>query len=124
MRNGDNEFIEKARLSLEQGLERTPAHISSSLRAARQHALGSPRHSEQPFWLPAMATAALVAVIGAGVWFGYTPQQQSAPAPKLAATEMELRVNDFEMLARGDDLELYEDLEFYLWLEQQESDAV
>ncbi|MFO7594317.1 MAG: hypothetical protein R6X15_09780 [Pseudomonadota bacterium] len=122
MSNGENEFIEKARLNLEQRLERTPAHVSSRLHAARRRALDS-RRRKQPLWLPAMATAALVAVIGAGVWFGYSAQQ-TAPVPKLAAVEEVPHVNDFEMLARDDDLELYEDLDFYLWLERQEPDAV
>lgn len=122
MTNGENEFIEKARLSLEQRLERTPAHISSRLRAARHQVLDSHSRRKQPLWLPAMTTAALVAAIGVGVWFGY-PAQKTTPAPELVAETVQ-RASDFEMLARGDDLELYEDLDFYLWLEQQEPDAV
>lgn len=122
MISGENEFIEKVRVSLEQSLEQTPAHISSRLRTVRRQALGSRRHAKQLYWLPAMATAALVAAIGTGVWFGNTPQT-TTPAPEVVA-KMEQRVSDFEMLASGDDLELYEELDFYLWLEQQEPDAV
>lgn len=122
MSNGEQQFIDRARASLEQRLEQTPAHVASRLSAARHHALDSRRRSKRPMWIPAMATAALVAVMVGGTWFGRTPVSDS-PIDVTAVAALEQSTADFEMLAGGEDLALYADMDFYLWLEQQGVEA-
>jgi len=116
MNDGDKQFIDRARNSLDRRFEHTPAHVSSRLNAARHRALDSRRHDGRGIWAPAMATAALVVVVVSGVWFG---DQSGQPVPSGPVQQAE----DFEMLTRGDDLALYADMDFYLWLDKRGMDA-
>lgn len=117
MTDGEAQFIDKARASLELRLEQTPAHVSSRLSAARHRALDSRRRRQQA-WLPAMATAALVVAVVSGVWLGYTPEPEG-----MVIAGLTQHAADFEMLTAGDDLALYADMDFYLWLDQRGLDA-
>ena len=85
----------------------------AALSRARNSALdaGTRLHSRRPRWIPAAAVAALL-LVGIGVALLY-PELNQPPMP--AATFDDLVVIDSE-----DDLELLEELEFYVWLEQQE----
>lgn len=115
MNHGEAEFIAQAREGLEQHLAHTPAHVASRLSAARHKALDSRARRRQPLWFPVMATAALVAVVVSGTWFAQAPAPQA-----VMLSGLEQHVGDFDMLAQGDDLELYAEMDFYLWLEQRE----
>lgn len=117
MSGGDAEFLDRAKQSLDQRLGQTSAHVASRLSAARNQAVDS-RRRPRPVWLPAMATAALVAVVvGIGL-FEHTPE----PVPVNVAG-LEQSATDFELLTAGDELELYAEMDFYLWLEQRGVDA-
>lgn len=118
MNSDDAAFIDRARASLDEQLERTPAHISSRLGAVRHRATASRRCGKVQRWIPAMAAAALVAVVVSGIW----PGRHSGPEPVMMAG-LEPHAADFELLTAADDLDLYENMDFYLWLEQQEVDA-
>jgi hypothetical protein len=79
------------------------------LRRARAQALhGRPRPARHArlWWASGIALASLMAVV---VWWG-GPGQSHAPSPGPA---------DFELLTTKDSLELYRDLDFYLWLERE-----
>lgn len=114
MSHDDQQFIDRARLSLEQRLDQTPSHVSARLRGARNQALESRHRWRDRTWLPAMATAALLAVVVSGTWFAYGPGHSSATIPGAVQAAA-----DFEMLTRGDDLALYDNVDFYLWLDKQ-----
>ena len=84
-----------------------------ALRRARGRALaaGVRRQGGRPRWIPAAAVAVLVLVaVGVGLLY---PRLGEQPMP--ASTFDDLVVIDSE-----DELELLEELEFYVWLEQQE----
>ncbi len=85
----------------------------AALRRARNAALdaGARPHSRRPRWFPAAAVAALL-LLGIGVALLY-PGLNQPPMP--AASFDDMVVIDSE-----DELELLEELEFYVWLEQQE----
>ena len=90
--------------------EPLPPGVQGRLRAARRTALQAPAQKRpSKFLLTAMSLAcvATVAVIGLQE---HQPPSSTAP------------VDDMVMLTSGDDIELYEDLEFMLWLGEQ-SDA-
>ena len=107
----NNEDLNRSlKQKLKQLDEPLPPNVQGRIRAARRTALQSPAQKRTNKYLltaVSLGCVATVAVIGLQV---YQPPSSSAP------------VDDMVMLTSGDDLELYEDLEFMLWLGEQ-SDA-
>lgn len=108
-------FVDRARTSLEARSQQIPPSLEGRLRAARRTALATPRHTLHRGWLPAVASAALVAVVVAVGWFSRPLEE---PGITLARLNLDNAAGDLEMLTREEPLELYQDLEFYYWLEQ------
>ncbi len=84
----------------------------SKLNQARQAALAElerPGWLALPGWLPAGGAVAAAMMVALLVRQGLVP----AEVPDRAAAE------DIEILLSGEELDLYEDLEFYAWLEMQ-----
>ena len=81
-----------------------------ALRAAREQALEQAPAAKKPAWLPAAAVAGLVAVVATVL--GYRGQD-STVMPQMTADEL-------AVITSEDELELFEELEFYLWLEGEE----
>ena len=104
--------------ALEQQAQALDAASLTRLRQARAQALAElqqgrdkpPRLNPGALWGGGFAAAALVLVL---VWPG-----NRGPLP-----EFTQEIADLELLADANDIELYEELEFYLWLEQQEAVA-
>jgi hypothetical protein len=122
MTDGDSQFVDKVRASLDQRLEHTSVDVASRLRAARLLALDSREGRKRQAWLPAMATATLAAVVVITVWFGQRPVSERAPQPMVVAG-LEQTADDFDMLTGNDDLALYAEMDFYLWLDKRGLDA-
>ena len=86
-----------------------------ALRRARLHALDSesrdarPRFARQP-WIPATVTAVLLVGIAAALLY------PSIDQPQIPANDFD----DLVVIDSEDELELLEELEFYVWLDQQE----
>lgn len=101
----DEALMQAARAELEQGAATLDAVTAARLRAARARALEAiPRHRHLPAWLPAAAVALLLLAVTAVL------QLQ----PQLAEQE------SIELMSTLDeDYELYENLEFYEWLEAE-----
>lgn len=86
----------------------------SRLNRARQRALAqldAPAWRRTAAWLPAGSVTALV-LLATLLWWRPALTPETAP----------LQAQDMEILLSGEELELYADLDFYLWLET-ESDA-
>ena len=113
MNRDEEQFIERVRTSLDQVEADIPPHVAARLRHARHSAIVSRHRYTIPIWMPAMSAAMLVLVV-AVAWFSGLPQMDD-PMP-LSAQQT---TADFEMLVHGEDLELFADLDFYLWLEKQ-----
>lgn len=116
--NQEHDFIERARLSLDARADSLEPHLAGQLRAARRHALAA-RRDRHGAWVPAVAVASLAAVIVGVMWFGI----QADKAGPVLSQALESRAMDFELLTSSEDLELYERLEFYYWLEQRDTNA-
>ncbi len=106
--NNTDPFIQKIKQTLDQ--QAIDSSTRQQLAQARETALAG----KQTFWrintaLPAIVMASLVAVAL------LITLQISDPAPALQPDSIET----FEILTSRDDLELYENLDFYLWLDQQ-----
>ena len=115
--NDEQSFINSTRQILDSSAEQLDADISRRLRLARAKALESytQKHS---FWKPAgglaLATMMLIAI---GVWqFGSNERVNTLNGEAQA-------IEDLELIASSDSMQLYENLEFYQWLEVIEGDA-
>ena len=110
--NTDGEFVQAVRSALDAQAEHLDAKTLGQLRAARRQALAQlearapHRAAWTSWWVPAgtFATAGIAAVVFS-LWSGHAPQPPGIDAA------------DVEMLAETDSLELYDDLEFYEWLD-------
>ncbi len=107
----DRRMEERARAVLHESMGQLDAHTLSKLTQARHAALAQLQMSRMQrmrrFMLPAgsLATAALVAVV---MWTGYIPSGIRAGA--------ELAVDDVELVANEENLDLIQELEFYSWV--------
>lgn len=107
---------QQLKASLDDSTQALPAHVVSRLRQAREQAVQvqSPRiKSNSRWWQFSFATyhpwmTACASVITLAVLVGYS---QFARDPALDNLEQET-----EILFADEDLDLYEDLEFYRWL--------
>ena len=92
----------------------------SRLNRARQAALAGGRSGARQHWfLPAGLASACVLLLAVGVWHSYTPSSLAhLPVLPLTATG-NADSGDIELVSGDDSLELYQDLEFYAWLEAQ-----
>lgn len=114
--NDESAFIEQVGRELDQRVAATPAHISSRLNAARHAALESRNRKQGISWLPTVATTALMFVVVSGLWFTTSFEQNANDATLVALVQ---NAEDFEMLTHNEPFELYAEMEFYDWLEQQ-----
>lgn len=101
----DEALAQAARAELEQSTEALDVITMARLRTARARAMQAiPRRRPLPVWLPAAALALLVMAVAAVL------QLQ----PQIAEQ------NSLELMSTLDeDYELYENLEFYEWLEAE-----
>lgn len=109
----EEEIVKEVKELLDASVERLSPGMETRLRQVRREALLQleSRRRWSPFgkWATAGSFAAVAAVIGLSVWLK-TPEQ-SVP---VAA------VDDTEIVASHEPLEVYEDLEFYRWLAHKE----
>ena len=104
----DKSFLAASKAVLDESVRDLDAEVTTRLRQARYKALDA---KPAPFrWLvPASSLAAVsVAVFAIALWLS----QPSRPAPVQG-------VEDLEILSSAENLELFDDLEFYHWLAVQ-----
>jgi len=108
----EQDFLDKAKAALDEGVEQFDALTLARLRSARRRALESTRR-RSPWWIPAGGLAAAsIAVLAVVLWF------KPVGSDLVAAN-----VEDIELLTTADNLELYEELDFYRWLVSGGADA-
>jgi len=113
----EKRFLENAKTVLDQDAEDLDGATVSRLRQLRYAALEKSETIGPNWWqrfrLPAAAliTASLIAIV-LGV-------QMKTPADLKAANPIE----DIEILASNEQLDLYEDFDFYTWLAEAQQDA-
>ncbi len=107
MKETEKRIAEQARALLERKVENIDAATRSRLNRIRQQALEHARGRRRQ-WLPAglvAATAALVLTLA--VVLRTSPPPDAEPAP----------LEDLDLLASSESLDMLADLEFYVWLE-------
>ncbi len=106
----DRAFLQTARQDLDEFERNLDDRIRAKLRAARRHALADSdrrqRWQRPPGWIPlgALATGVVMLTVAALVWLSLP----STPPP--------LGMEDLELLAAQDNIDFYDDLDFYYWL--------
>jgi hypothetical protein len=117
-RDDGDDFERRSRALFEASVERLDARTRSRLNQARHVALDElKKGSARRYWvglpLGGLAAAALVAVILVS-WRGQAPTQLEAAAMPL---------DDVDIVADSDNIELLQDVEFYSWLADQGPDS-
>lgn len=104
----DEDFLKRARQTLDRAADDIDELTAARLRAARLRALdAAPRR--RPAWLAVTGSAVaagLVAVVAGTLWFA-TPAPQPMPLAD---------ADDLEMLTLIENPEFFEELDFYDWL--------
>ena len=112
--NDEQSFLNNIRQALDNSSESLDADITRQLSLARYRALEQ-YEQKHSYWRPAggvaLATMLLVAI---GVW-QFSGYERS--------NGMAQNMDDLELMASSDSLQLYEDLEFYQWLDVIEDNA-
>ena len=113
--DANDEFATQAKKQFDDSVERLDAAALSRLNQGRHAAIeqlqGGRAATAWGRWAPAtgIAAAALIAVM-----LMRGPEMEDMPAES---------VTDFEILLEGESLEMFEDLEFYSWLEAADLEA-
>lgn len=108
------EQARRARDLLDQGTHGLDAHTTQRLQRARAAALNgeAPSRTVRPPWLiPAAGFAVAASLVIAVVTLMPTTPERTTPQTA--------SIEDIEILFAQDDLNLYEDLEFYAWLDEE-----
>ena len=104
---------------LDDTVAKTDGHTQSKLRQARAHAIEKGLANSRPFylrpWLPAGIALASVAMLVI-LLVPLQPEQGGNIQDNVPA----LVAEDLDMLSQPEELELYEDLEFYRWMSASE----
>jgi len=122
----DDSFVEQAGRRLRDGVKTLDATTRSRLNRARRKALLELRdRSRMQRWIadqwgPAVG-ATFIALLVAGLWFGVGMQTESENMPmQTAGAPVDLGdVADLDMLLADENLEMIEDLQFYLWMDAE-----
>ena len=107
----DPDLEQRSRELFEDSVGRLDARTRSRLNQARQQALNELKKGRtHRYWLTAplggLAAAALIAVVMMSGREATAPRQESVALP----------LDDFDIVADADSLELLQDVEFYSWL--------
>ncbi len=111
------ELMRRARALHEHACEHVDSRTRAKLVAARRKALTAKDHRpRRAIWLPAAGAVAACALVIGVVWF--KPQPMGTPT---ASHEQAGAVHDAELPLDADaqQLDLYQNLDFYQWLAQQ-----
>jgi len=104
----DIEWLESIRLHLEQGVDQIDEATGSKLSQIRRQALDKKTSKKfTAYFLPAAAIASACLVLALLI---YIPEQGS----NQNQNEM---IDDLDLITTSESLDLFEDLEFYEWLE-------
>jgi hypothetical protein len=111
----DRELVERARQLFRDGADNLDGATRSRLRQARARAVEAAARRSGSTWLAPRRLAPVGGVIAAALALAVF---WSAPEPAMAPVESAV-LDDLDLLLEGEELELFEELEFYAWLLEQ-----
>ena len=112
----NEDALQRVRTTLELSVDRIPQDILTGLRNGRIKAIALAERREQRFlclprWVTAGGLATLaILVVAVSLWISpvHTPSPVKGD-------------DDLDIVASGEQIELYEDLDFFLWLAEREN---
>lgn len=107
----DDELTKRITGQLDAASEHLDGATRSRLTQARHRALAS-RHRAVWIW-PAAGGAVLASLVAVTVWMGRAPDLNELNA-----------ASDFELLTESDGIDLYQEMEFLQWLEEENNGVV
>jgi type VI protein secretion system component VasF len=110
----DEDFLNQVNKALDQQVESLDGETLSRLNRARQTAIqqqGRAHKSHRLTWLPVSGLAAAI-LLGSLFMF------------RSADIDIISDVDEIDIIASSDKLELFEQLDFYMWLLEEDADAV
>lgn len=115
---GPNEaWLERAVALLEHSAQNLDASTLSRLNRARQAALAQRRRALRGWWIGgSLAGAALALAVAIGIGNRLLPKPSLPP-------DVAAQAGESDPLADDDSLDLYENLDFYAWLDAQQQDG-
>lgn len=119
----DASWVERIRRRLDEDVAQLDSATLSRLRRAREQALSAAATGGKTWWRPGFLSGR-----SAGDWLvpagAFASIVATAIALSLMVTDPEndlaRELEDLDLLTAGEELELYENLEFYQWLEDRE----
>ena len=109
-------WLERSLALLDQSVDAIDASTLSRLARARQHALAR-RHSQRRIWIGFGAVGAAAVLVLAFGMTRHAARPGVAPTPVASA-----RAQADDIAIDDDNAELYDDLDFYAWLDAQTGD--
>jgi len=110
MNNNDDKLIDKSRRLLDERVDKLGDNVITRLRAARLRATEvADRKNTRPAWIKpvgGLVTATLVVGIATSLWMANPSVPNNG-------------IEDLDILASSESPEFYQDLDFYLWLEER-----
>jgi hypothetical protein len=113
-------WIPRAKTLLDESAAGLDAQTLSRLNRARQAALASVRPRAQRWFIPTGLASACVLLLAVAAWHTYAPPGSVATTLALPLTAAG---GDIDLVSSDDSLELYQNLEFYAWLDAQDQDS-
>lgn len=117
------EWIQKAKALLDASAQNLDAATLSRLNRARQAALAQRQRPAMRWLLPTGLASACVLMLALGIWQARTPQHPDAMPIPTSKSVANFQPDDLEMVGGDDSLDLYQNLEFYAWLDAQEPEG-
>jgi hypothetical protein len=111
---GQEDSLARARMALEQSLDGIPQSVLTGLRDGRIKALELAEKRENKFirfprWVTAGGVTTLaILVVAVSLWLSPIHNQSAVKGD-----------DDLDIVTSGEQLDLYEDLDFFLWLEER-----
>ena len=117
------EWTQKTKALLDTSALDLDAATLSRLNRARRAALEQ-RHRPSLRWLlPTGLASACMLMLALGVWLTRAPQHRDATSAHTSKMAVSLQPDDLDMVSGNDNLDLYQNLEFYAWLDAQDRDG-
>jgi hypothetical protein len=114
-------WADQARRLLDESVQALDGATASRLNCARQAALAvRPARRRLWIWLPAGLAGACALLLAVGLWQARVPPAPGMPVLAAASGET-ATASDLDLIASGDSLEMVQDLDFYAWLDSQDS---
>ena len=114
----ERQLLQRIRQQLDSEVEAQSPALQGRLRAARREALAGRRRRAARYWIPALAASLFAVVATTSLWLQHEGAGRDSEVLLQAASEV-----DMQMLNSGDEIELYQELEFYYWMQQELTDA-